>query len=272
MVLDMSDARAMERLDDVDVSESNPLLAFLDRVERVPDAIARRKRSYELLGLRAGAKVADVGCGGGTAVREMAAYVSPGGSAVGVDVNEMLLEAASARAARAGVEVAFHMASAEALPFAPASLDGYRAERLFQHLPAPVKALAEARRVLAPGGRIVLVDQDWDGVLLDSEDLATTRLMLRTFCDGILNGTIGRQYQRLLSDVGFEDVKVYAEAIVSTSFDEYGFFPELAAQGAEARGAVDAAVAKAWLDDQRDRARRGRFFLTMTLLIATGRR
>ncbi len=259
--LDMLDAEAQE----------NPLLVFFDRMEKLPDTIARRKRSYELLGLRPGAKVADVGCGAGTAVRDMLPLVAPGGSVVGVDINEGLLKAASARAARAGVEVTFHNAKAEELPLESASVDGYRAERLYQHLNEPTRALNEAHRVLAPGGRIVLVDQDWDTVVMDSEDLATTRLILRTFNGGV-NGTVGRQYHRLLNDAGFHDVEVHAEAIPSTSFEEHGYVAELASQVAEAFGVVESSVAKAWLADQRERAERGRFFMCMTHFIATARR
>ncbi len=263
----------MNDLDKIDAeARQHPILAFLDRIERRPDFIARRRRSYELLDLHAGSRVADIGCGAGTAVLELAANVAPGGSSAGVDASEILVKIATERAARAGVDVAFYAGSADALPFETASLQGYRAERLYQHLSQPGLAFAEARRVLAHAGRIVLVDQDWDTLIFDSDDTATTRAMVRGFSNGIENGVIGRQYHRLLSDAGFEDVKVYADACTSTSFAEYGFFAELLAQTAEASGVVSSASATAWLADQRDRGQRGRFFMMMTHFLATGRR
>jgi ubiquinone/menaquinone biosynthesis C-methylase UbiE len=251
-------------------TETNPLLVFLDRFERRPDAVARRQRSYALLGARAGARVVDAGCGAGTAVRELAALVAPGGAAAGVDVNEPLIQTATARAAEAGALVAFHLCGVEALPFADASLDGYRAERLYQHLPEPARALAEARRALVPGGRIVLLDQDWDGMLLDSDDRATTRRILRAFADGKATGAVG--YHRLLGDAGFVRVEVQAEAFTSTSFDEYGYFVELLATVADASGAVSSAVAEAWLTEQRHRGRQGRFFMVMMHVLAAANR
>jgi SAM-dependent methyltransferase len=248
------------------------LLAFLDHFEGLGDVIARRERSYGLLGVRPGLRVVDVGCGAGGAVRELAARVTPGGWAAGVDVNEALLKAARRRAAGAGVEAAFHAASAEALPFAEGSLDGYRAERLFQHLAEPAAALAEAHRVLIRGGRLVLIDQAWDATLIDSDDEATTRVVVRAFRDGIVNGGVGSRYHRLLADAGFVDVKVEGEAAVSTRFDQHGAFLELVARVAEACGALEASAAAAWLEDQRERGRVGRSFVVMTHLLATGTR
>ncbi|APR81157.1 putative methyltransferase [Minicystis rosea] len=259
--------------DDIEAdSPAKPLLVFLDRVEQCADYEARRRLSYDLLGLRAGSRVADIGCGAGTAVREMAARVAPGGSVAGVDVNAPLIGAAERRAARAGVDAAFHVATVDALPFADASLDAYRAERLYQHLPGPTSAFAEARRVLAPGGRIVLIDQDWDGLFFDSDDLATTRTIVRGFCDGIANGTIGRQYHRLLQDAGFTDVSVHVDVHASTSFDEYGYFAELLTQAAEGSGRLSGLAAEKWLSGQRERGKNGRFFMVMTHFLATGRR
>lgn len=254
------------------VDPTGGLLTFLDRYERLPDAVARRRRSYELLDLRPGARVVDVGCGAGTAVREAAAFVAPGGSAVGVDIQPALVEVASARAARAAVATAaFHVGSAEALPLPDASVDAYRAERLYQHLPSPTRALAEARRVLAPGGRIVLVDQDWDGLLVDSDDLATTRAIVRAFGDGIVNGRIGRAYHRVLTDAGLSDVRVHVEAAASTCWGDYGFFVELLGSVGNAVGAAKSEVVEAWVAEQRERGARGRFFLVMTHFLATAR-
>ncbi len=248
----------------------NPLLAFLDGVEKPVDAVRRRQRSYDLLAAKAGTRAVDVGCGAGTAARELVERVSPGGTVAGVDINEPLLEAARERAA--GLAVTFTNANAEALPFETASLDAYRAERLYQHLVDPTKALAEAHRILAPGGRIVLVDQHWDATLIDSDDVQTTRTLLRNFADGIANVSAPLRFHRLLRDAGFAEVEVFAEAVTSRSWDDYGWFPELLARVAEASGIVPSAVASAWLDDQRGRAAEGRFFVTMVQFLGCGTR
>lgn len=248
------------------------LLAFLDHVERLPDVVARRQRSCAILAPRPGETVADIGCGSGAAAREIAALLTPGGTAVGLDINEALIAAAGARAAEAGVEIRLVVGDALALPFADASLHGYRAERLYQHLGDPRAALIEAKRALAPGGRIVIIDQDWDATLLDSDDVPTTRAVLRAYADGIVGSATPRRQHRLLTDAGFTDVRVEAEAHASTRYAEYGFIPELAARVAEAFGAIGSAAAERWIADQRERGASGRWFASSTHLVASARR
>ncbi|WP_308425285.1 class I SAM-dependent methyltransferase [Deinococcus knuensis] len=82
--------------------------------------------------------VLDVGAGDGRLVRELArrAHV---GRVVGVDPTP---------------EPGVQPASAEALPFPDASFDVVLFARVLAHLPDQARALAEARRVLRPGGRV----------------------------------------------------------------------------------------------------------------------
>ena len=76
----MSDPRQgydnLHRFDRVDADAAAlGMLAFLDRVEAKTDNTARRRRCYALLGLADGHTVAEIGCGTGTAAREIAAEI-----------------------------------------------------------------------------------------------------------------------------------------------------------------------------------------------------
>jgi SAM-dependent methyltransferase len=95
-----------------------------------------------------GLRVLDLACGPGLVTG--AARVR-GAIATGLDFSAAMI--ALARAAHP--EIRFHEGDAEALPFADGSFDAVVANFGIHHMPDPVCALSEARRVLRPGGRMV---------------------------------------------------------------------------------------------------------------------
>jgi ubiquinone/menaquinone biosynthesis C-methylase UbiE len=100
--------------------------------------------------------VLDLGCGAG---RVALALAAAGHAATGVDRSEPMLTAARVDAAARGLEADFVAADVVALPFDAASFDAaVFAQNGLGHLDAAGKraALAEVRRVLRPGGRVLL--------------------------------------------------------------------------------------------------------------------
>jgi ubiquinone/menaquinone biosynthesis C-methylase UbiE len=257
----------LERFAEVDATgEEDVFVSFLERVEQLPDIVARRQRSYELLALQQGDAVVDVGCGLGTAVRELA---TRGARATGVDASTAMI--AEARRRSEGLAVEFAVADAVDLPFDDGALSGYRSERMYQHLVDPPAALAEARRVLAAGGRIVLVDQDWDALLIDGEPNDVTRTILRAHSDSFRNGGIGRSYHRLLTEAGFTDVAIHPETVPIRTPELGAILPKLAADAAVEAGAVDEETADRWVADLTARLQAGTFFAAMTHFVAVAR-
>ncbi|NIZ92462.1 methyltransferase domain-containing protein [Kineococcus rubinsiae] len=110
--------------------------------------------------LAPGTTVLDLGCGVGSITADLAARVAPG-RVVGVDVSAEVLATARAAADERGVEVELVVADALALPFADGEFDVVHAHQVLQHLPDPVGALREARRVTRPGGVVAVRDVDW---------------------------------------------------------------------------------------------------------------
>jgi SAM-dependent methyltransferase len=97
-------------------------------------------------GVRPGVRLLDVGCGTGELV---SAAVARGAVAVGVDLSEGMLEVARSR--HPGLE--FRRGDAEDLPFGDGEFQCVTAALVLNHLPRPSRAVAEALRVLEPGGR-----------------------------------------------------------------------------------------------------------------------
>ncbi|MCA1652445.1 MAG: methyltransferase domain-containing protein [Acidobacteria bacterium] len=121
---------------------------------------AFRKRLVNLARLVAGESTLDVGCGTGSLAIAAKRQVGAGGSVFGIDASPAMIARATAKAARAGVEVSFKTAVAEALPFPDAQFDVVLSTLMLHHLPRKVRqqCAREIRRVLKPHGRVLVVD------------------------------------------------------------------------------------------------------------------
>lgn len=108
---------------------------------------------FDLLGSLRGKRVLDIGTGDGTHAIEAAVR---GAIVTALDLEQMMLEAARARAASRGVEVTLRQGRAERLPFDDASFDVVIAVTVLCFVPDAQLAVREMARVLVPGGRVVL--------------------------------------------------------------------------------------------------------------------
>ncbi|MFH9725856.1 methyltransferase domain-containing protein [Streptomyces sp. NPDC017254] len=148
-----------------------------------------------------------------------------------------------------------------------ASVDGYRADKVFHELAQPERALAEAVRVLTPGGRIALVGQDWDTLVVDSDDPAFTRTLVHVRADLTVGPRAARRYRSLLLDARFRDVTVTVHTGVYTGSAALPLLAGLA-EAACSTGAVARARADGWIADQRARAEADRVFLAVPMFLA----
>ena len=106
------------------------------------------------------ARWVEVACGPGLIARALAPRV---GSVVGIDLTPSMIEKARADAAAAEVEnVSFELGDATALPPADDCLDGAITRFSLHHIPAPIRVLEEMRRVVRPGGYVVVADHVTD--------------------------------------------------------------------------------------------------------------
>lgn len=105
---------------------------------------------------RSTARVLDLGCGGGHVSYRAAPHVA---EVVACDVTAAMLEAVAATAVERGLSnIIVQQAAAERLPFADAAFDAVLCRFSAHHWQDLEAGLREARRVLKPGGRAILVD------------------------------------------------------------------------------------------------------------------
>jgi ubiquinone/menaquinone biosynthesis C-methylase UbiE len=160
------------------------------------------------LAISPGEIVLDLGCGPGADLPALAEAAGGNGRVIGIDNDpEMVRQARDRTEDLFQVEV--REGDVQALAIAAASVDKARTDRVLQHVPDPVAALAEARRVLRDGGTAVFAEPDWDTLVIDYPDVATARAYTRFITDRVIrNAILGRQLPRLAAEAGFQVRKV----------------------------------------------------------------
>jgi ArsR family transcriptional regulator len=135
--------------------------------------------------------IGDLGCGTGQVSEALAPFVR---QVIAVDASTEMLQAARRRL-REFTTVDVRRGDLEALPIEDEALDA-ATMLVLHHVPDPAEALAEARRVLRPGGRLLLVDM-----------LPHDRDEYRRQMGHVWLGFAREQIDRLLTDSGFEGAR-----------------------------------------------------------------
>ena len=115
----------------------------------------------DLADLRHGERVLDVACGTGIVARLAAQRVGMTGEVTGLDLNPGMLRVARSLPAPLGAPVSWVEGSALAMPLPDASFDVVLCQQWFQFFPDQRAGLQELKRMLVPGGRVLL--SIWEG-------------------------------------------------------------------------------------------------------------
>ncbi|WP_042422465.1 methyltransferase domain-containing protein [Streptacidiphilus anmyonensis] len=241
-------ARVTQRMFEAAVPDR---VAYQQRLSGVGALHAYRDVMARQLHPEPGGTVLDVGCGPGGDVPLLAAAVAGSGRVIGVDRDPRMPAEARARHGGRVPGVAFLRGDAHALPLASACVDRVWMHRVLQHAADPALVLAEAARVVRPGGRVVLAEPDWETLVFDHPDLEASRAYTRHVVDRVIrNGVVGRQLARRAAEAGLAVDAVVPVAAVLRDAGEadriLGF--QRNAERAVAAGYLTAEAAQGWLD------------------------
>ena len=231
-------------------------------------------RSLARLALQPGESVLDVGCGTGVFLPGLAALAGPEGRVVGLDHSAAFLEDARKRLVEASLSDRVELVKDDAhrLPFPDGTFDAAHCERVLMHLEDPALAIREMRRVVRPGGRVVIAEVYAAAARLAHPDPEAERLISEQLVSGIRNTSMGIALRGLMVQTGFTDVGgdvvgYFEETLDQDEAEEW----TMLARGLAARGILDHARAEAAIAAMEDLRARGMHCGLAVIFVVSGR-
>lgn len=230
------------------------------------------KRYMGQIALPEGGRVLEVGCGNGAATKLIMRHIDPS-QLVGIDPAPVFID--MAREAFADEpRASFLVGDAVATGQADACFDLVIAHTVYSHLPDPEGALVETRRVLRPGGQLVIFDGDYATItvaLFDGDPLqAAVGAVLRNL---VHDPYIMRRLSALVTTAGFSVQSFEPHGYVQTSSPDYLLALLSRGSSASARaGEIGQALVDAFDQEARRRVANGTFYGAILFLSLAARK
>jgi ubiquinone/menaquinone biosynthesis C-methylase UbiE len=182
-----------------------------------PDMVDQRKVVLELLSLRPGEKVIDIGCGPGFLCESMAEAVGPEGAVLGVDISPDLI--ALCRDRRPPAHLSYAEEDALALHSKSDCFDAAACTQVAEYIPETSTVLSEIFRVLRPGGRVLVMATDWNCVGWHSSDAGRMDRVMNAWEGHCAHPSLPRRLGPALRQAGFDEIAIHTHPIINTVFE-----------------------------------------------------
>jgi arsenite methyltransferase len=251
--------------------------AQLEQAYATADMIAQREELRGSLRASAGEAILDLGSGPGFLSCELAQEVGASGRIVAVDISPDMNSIASKRIAAAGLgdRVDIFEGDATALAFADATFDAAVSIQVIEYLAEPDVALHQLFRVLRPGGRLVIIDTDWDSLVWAATDRHRAARIAAAWNKHLPDPYLPRTLAPRLRAAGFQVKEIRIVPILNTAYDattfSYNIAPLIAAF-VPGRGGVSEDEATQWLDDLAELQHQGHYFFSVNRYLFAGTR
>lgn len=185
-----------------------------------------RSRLLRSAGIRNARHVLDLGCGWGIATVEFAQRCS--GQITGIDILEPAIDFARSQLnSELSSRVSFLQADAKNVPLETSSMDIIFTQCSLMWIQDPRQVLSECRRLLAPGGRIVVIEPDYGGLMEWPSGISTRDIWLSVMTASGADPMLGRKLPVLLHEAGFEVNSYFFDRYEAPSHKFLDFLEEL---------------------------------------------
>jgi ubiquinone/menaquinone biosynthesis C-methylase UbiE len=233
------------------------------------DLVERRAATLHALNLRVGEHVLELGCGGGFAAVEAARFVGPRGHVAAIDISPEQIAAAEQLCAQHSW-VACRVADVAMLPYEDDAFDAVFCNQVLEYVADLEAALAEVRRVLRRGGRLVVVATNWSSLVWHSEDPERMARMLRAWATHAPYPDLPSILPARLRRAGLQPLRQAAVPILNGSYHQNSFSywgARLIHAYVVGRELVPTVEADAWLAEFDALEQTGAYFLSSTPIL-----
>ena len=245
----------------------------LNRSYTAPEIVNQRERTLEALEIRPAEAILDIGCGTGFLTFELARATGAAGSVIGVDPDPAMVSSTLERCADLD-QVSAEIGDAGYLPADDSSIDVVTCTQVLLYVEDVPGALSEIHRVLKPGGRVAILETDWRGLILNSEDPALTRTIADAWDATTASPNLPRKLGPLLRESGFSVSHCEAIPLLNAGYSENSFSAstvEWLAKNASRQGAITKEQGIEWVEGLNRLASSGAWFFCLNrfLFVAT---
>lgn len=254
---------------------SKPIAAAL--LETLDDPRFGNLRSILLdeLHLIPGGVVLEVGCGPGVLLDRIHERVTSDGSIHGLDLNPHFIEVAERRAELLKIQNAtFLTGDCHDLPYRNEMFDAIVGEKLLMHVAPLGPVIEELKRVLVPGGRLVVTDYDPFTIMAAGPDPAVTARIMASAAKVYASPFAARETASACREAGMqvETVRGYLQVFEDPEIPTVAGVPEVWSDHASAGRQVEPGTARRWLSLVELAAREGRFMIAIPYVITVATR
>jgi ubiquinone/menaquinone biosynthesis C-methylase UbiE len=226
------------------------------------NVVVQRNEFLRAFSPRPGERVLDVGSGPGFLVTAIFEAVGTSGSVCGVDISEPLLDAARSQFRHhSGIE--FRHGDATQLPYPAGEFDAVVSTQVLEYVPDVDAALAEFNRVVRTGGRVALLDTDWDSIVWHSPDRVRMNRILEAWEKHAADPHLPRTLANRLHRAGFRLTTQEIIPLFNANYDPNTYsnrMIDLIVPFVTGPGGIDSDEAEAWARDLRKHGERGEYF------------
>lgn len=239
-----------------------------------PDVVAQRNQFLRAFGPRPGDRVLDVGSGPGFLAGAIAETVGSSGWVCGVDISEPLLAVARSHCAHQSW-VEFRHGDATQLPFQDHAFDALVSTQVLEYVRDVDAALAEFHRVVCPGGRVGILDTDWESLVWHSPNQERTKRVLAAWDEHATDPYLPRTLAHRLRRAGFSVESQQVMPLFNADYDANTYSNraiDLIVSFVVGRAKITRDEADGWAREIRQLGERGEYFFSLNRYLFLAKR